>query len=323
MAKRKGWGVPTAAVGALAIGLIGGVVGGRWLLQEPMGEGSPLASSRAPAATAVIPPSPPPPIQPEPVIRLSDIPDADPGLLIAHLVRLGGGEPSEREITGFVALTQCPALTRANAAQREELAAMARGQLATLATNRRVRVSVSLPPAAQGVLALPSLAEPMRLRVATTAPSDCAELFAASDLPRMIDLTLSGPAPWPASQPVATTAAGSLFGDLVLDMGERSTLDSPAGVAIAAKTIALYVWSDASRRTPLAALGFAAPDSQDVPIAKIPNAQPDAAPLAGRPVSAELARRAAQTSGVALPPINTAPRQSVEMQALPPPLINR
>lgn len=331
MARRRKWGLPAAVIGTLAVGVLGGALAGRWMRQEPITTASAPSSIDAPTpANALVPPAPPAevvaPIRPSPAVQLSAIPALEPGLLIAHLFTWSGAaEPSPSETNGFVAVNQCAALKRASPAQQEAMLTAARARLAALSSSRRVRIAVSLPPSADGVLTLPALAEPMRLRVSAAVPPACAELYAASGQPQFFDLRVTGPAPWPPSH--ATTLAppnsllGSLFGDLVVDLADPAALEG--GVAITAQAVALYLWTDAARRTPLAALGYAAPDSQDAPPAPVAEAAPEPAPLGGKPVSAELARRAAQTSGVALPPISTAPRGSVEMQSLPPPLAVR
>ncbi|MFY7963130.1 MAG: hypothetical protein ACOVVK_23860 [Elsteraceae bacterium] len=319
--------MPAAVFGTLAIGVIGGALIGYWMRHEP----ETLASAPQIGA-AVVPLPPEPPIEtvarilPSPVLQLSSVPAVEPGRLIAHLIAWrGAAEPSPEEIKGFLALTQCPAFKSATPTQHEALSAAARAKLTALSGGRRARISVSLPPAADGALSLPTLAEPMRLRVAAAIPPACAELYAASGQPQFFDLRVTGPAPWPARPPAPASGspAGSLFADLVVDLADPSALNGAAGVAIVAQAVALYVWTDADRRAPVAALGHAAPESQDAPPPPIAEAPPEVAPLAGRPVSADLARRASQTSGVALPPITTAPRQSVETQSLPPPLISR
>jgi hypothetical protein len=324
MARRRKWGLPAAVIGTLALGVIGGGVIGSLMRQDPAPAALAPIAVEGPAAA----PSPQveavAPIRPAPVTQLSSLPTIGPDLLIAHLFAWSGAaEPSPGETNGYAALTQCAALRRANPAQQEAILAAARARLSAPPTSRRARIAVSLPSAAEGALALPTLAEPMRLRIAAAAPSACAELYAGSGQPPFFDLRVTGPAPWPPSHPVPTAPAGSLFGDLVVDLAEPSALDGAGGVAIAAEAVALYIWTDAARRAPLAALGYAAPDSQDALAPPVVEAPPEPTPLGGKPVSAELARRAAQTSGVALPPISTAPRQSVETQSLPPPLISR
>jgi hypothetical protein len=334
MARRRKWGLPAAVIGTLAVGVLGGALAGRWMRDEPLTVALTLPSGLAPAtasAVSSLPPEPPAeavaPIRPSPVAQLSIIPAVEPGLLIAHLFTWSGAaEPSPAETNGFTALTQCAALKRANPTQQEAMLAAGRARLTALSANRRVRVAVSLPAPTEGSLTLPALAEPMRLRVAAAVPPACADLYAASGQPQFFDLRITGPAPWPPRHATALTLPGSLFGDLVVDLADPATLDGvggAGGVAISAQAVALYVWTDSARRAPVAALGFTAPESQDAPPAPIVEAAPEPMPLAGKPVSAELARRAAQTSGVALPPITTAPRQSVETQSLPPPLANR
>lgn len=331
MARRRKWGLPAAVIGTLLVGVLGGALAGRWMRQEPLTIAAAIPSGlTSPTAPAVIPLPPEPPaeavapIRPSPVTRLSAVPAVEPGLLIAHLhTWSGAAEPGPSETNGFTALTQCAALKRANPTQQEAMLSASRAKLTTLSSSRRVRIAVSLPPTADGALTLPALSEPMRLRVAAAIPPACAELYAASGQPQFFDLRVAGPAPWQPSHSIAVAASGSLFGDLVVDLADPATLDSAGGVAITAQAVALYVWTDAARRTPLAALGYAAPESQDAPPAPVAEAAPEPAPLGGKPVSADLARRAAQTSGVALPPISTAPRQGVEMQSLPPPLAAR
>jgi len=335
MARRRKWGLPVAVIGTLAVGVIGGALAGRWMRHDAATfVSTPISTEGASQGVlqtaAMLPSQPEPPVEavapirPSPVTQLSNIPEVEPGLLIAHLFTWGGAaEPSAKETNGFVALNQCAALKRANPAQQEAMLTAARTKLAAMSNSRRVRIAVSLPPIVDGALALPALAEPMRLRVAATVSPTCAELYAASGQPQFFDLRVTGPAPWPPSHATTLAPSGSLFGDLVVDLADPAALDSAGGVAITAQAVALYVWVDATRRNPVAALGLAAPESQDAPPAPIVEAAPESTPLGGRPVSAELARRAAQTSGVALPPITTAPRQSVEMHSLPPPLTSR
>ena len=349
MAKRRRWGLPTAVAATLLIGVAGGALLGRWLREPtPASVAVALAPALAPA-----PPEPVPeavaPIRPAPVTRLSALLQTTPALLLAHVwAWSGAADPSPNQASGFAALQFCPSLRRAGPNELEPLLAQARDDMTTMAGGLRARVAVSLPVAADGRLALPSLEEPLRLRVAATPDPSCAAAYAASGQPRFFDLRVVGPPPWgpppwgpppwgpapwgpapwgpapwgPAHQ-IQPGRSGALFGDLVIDLGESSPLEG-GGVAVTAQAIALYLWSDATRTSPLGALGLAASDSQDVPASANPAvveaSDQAAATLAGKPVSAELARRASQTSGVQLPPISTAPRQSVETQPLPPPL---
>ncbi len=116
---------------------------------------------------------------------------------------------------------------------------------------------------------------------------------------------------------------GALFADLVVDLGEPAAMEASGSVAIAAQAVSLYLWTDETRRTPLGGLGLAAPDSQDAPPPVTSEPEIDQTPLGGKPVSAEMARRAAQTGAVPLPPISIAPRPSVETRPLPPALPTR
>jgi hypothetical protein len=324
MAKRRRWGLPTAVAATLLIGVAGGALLGRWLREPtPASVAVALAPALAPA-----PPEPVPeavaPIRPAPVTRLSALLQTTPALLLAHVwAWSGAADPSPNQASGFAALQFCPSLRRAGPNELEPLLAQARDDMTTMAGGLRARVAVSLPVAADGRLALPSLEEPLRLRVAATPDPSCAAAYAASGQPRFFDLRVVGPPPWGPAHQIQPGRSGALFGDLVIDLGESSPLEG-GGVAVTAQAIALYLWSDATRTSPLGALGLAASDSQDVPASANPAvveaSDQAAATLAGKPVSAELARRASQTSGVQLPPISTAPRQSVETQPLPPPL---
>ena len=308
----------------LLIGVAGGAGIGIWL-DDRAGSGPVISEPSVPLEAvpqAIVP------IQPDRVQRLSLVPAADAPHMLAHLFAWSGApEPSTQQALAWAALTQCPALRRAGPSDQAPLIAAARATLIS-PQGRRARIAVSLPLSALsegGSLTLPTLIEPLRLRVIATPSPACAGIYSVSGQPSTFDILIGGPAPWPPSYGIqGVSAQGSaLFADLVVDLGEPTAMEASGSVAIAAQAISLYLWTDETRRTPLGGLGLAAPDSQDVPPQVALEPEVDQTPLGGKPVSAEMARRAAQTGAVPLPPISTAPRPSVETRPLPPALPTR
>jgi hypothetical protein len=324
MARRRKRGRIPLMLLVLLIGVAGGAGIGIWL--DDRARSGPANSETAVPLEAV--PQALVPIQPDRVQRLSLVPAADAPHLLAHLFAWSGApEPSSQQALGLAALTQCPALRRVGPSGQDPLIAAARTALQSPPT-RRARIAVSLPLPAQpdgGSLTLPALSEPLRLRVIATPPPACAGIYSVSGQPSTFDILISGPAPWPPSYAIqgAATLGGALFADLVVDLGETASMEASGSVMIAAQPISLYLWTDETRRTPLGGLGLAAPDSQDAPPPVTSEPEIDQTPLGGKPVSAEIARRAAQTGAVPLPPISTAPRPSVETRPLPPALPTR
>ncbi len=354
MARRRRWGLPLVVTATLLIGVAGGVGTGLWLRKDAERRkaivtlATPNAGVATPGlatpglatpsgATPEAAPSPEPiietvaPIKPAAVRSLSAIPVANAEALLAHMfVWSGAPDPAQEQLIALAALTQCAALRRATPTETEALMSSMRARLVESPTALRVRIAASLPIGASGELALPALVEPLRIRVSVAPDPACAERYAKTGQPQFFDLRVVGPAPWPAKHETPAMKppiVGNLFADLVVDLGEPTPTEAPGGVTLQAQAVALYLWPDESRSTPLGAVGLVAPDSQDAPITRgvepVLDPSQSGGALAGKPVSAELARRASQTSAVPLPPISTAPRQSVETKSLPPPLITR
>ncbi len=260
---------------------------------------------RPPAPNRVIVAIPPPPPA---VDRLSAIPAVSWAILAKALVGPRGA-PSLELLDAWQAGTDCRAFER-RPPSAAAAARAAAGQALAAPPDERIRISMVLPTRTADPIELPALDMVELPPVVLSVSAPCRLALAAAALPTRFIVSMTAREDWPRSiaRPGQLGPGAPLTADLV---AELQSVTAPAGGDVAAaaiRPVALYLWADDQRHGPLAALGHAAPGSQDVPVeaALRPSVPPPLRPPPLRPGEA--------------PPVTAQPRRAIEITPLPAPI---